>query len=232
MKNKVGIAGLCLAAMGLCLGTLWYKQQSRSTQAEQSAVKTLEGLGAIVVRDANQSHVASLNMSTLQSRTDLTAALAVVKDLKWLTTLDASRTPLADEDLNIIGQIRGLTSLAFAETGISDAGVKALGQLDKLGSLNLAQTQLTSEALAALAQIKALKILNLTGTKVDRNLAVLSGLPNLEWLVLRSVNLQGDALAELAECPALHRLSLEESTYSEESVNALRSKTPTVAIDR
>lgn len=232
MKSKVGIACLGLAAMGLCLGTLWYKQQSRSARAEQSAVKTLEGLGAIVVRDANQSHVASLNLSPLQSRADLTVALAVVKDLKWLTALDASRTPLNDEDLNIIGQLRGLTSLAFTDTGISDAGAKALGRLDNLGSLNLAQTQLTSEALAVLAQIKTLKILNLTRTKVDGNLEVLSGLPNLEWLVLRSVNLQGDTLATLAECPALHRLSLEESTYSEESVNALRSKSPTVAIDK
>jgi len=156
----------------------------------------------------------------------------VIGDLAWLESLDASRTAITNDDLNVVGQLSRLNSLALGTTAIDDAGISHLENLSHLKTLNLAETGVTSAALVSIAHLKSLMILDLSGTKVKEDLEPLGQLPRLEWLVLRNVDLDGNALSALTNCPALHRLSLEESTYGKASLGTLLSSAASLVVDK
>jgi Leucine-rich repeat (LRR) protein len=146
--------------------------------------------------------------------------------------LDASRTAIANDDLKTVGQLSRLNSLALGTTAIEDSAISHLGNLSHLKSLGLAETGVTSAALVSIAHLKSLMILDLSGTKVKSELHQLVHLPRLEWLVLRNLDLDQNALTALAKCPTLHRLSLEESSYGKASLDTLLSSAASLVVDK
>jgi hypothetical protein len=217
------------AALGLAYW-LWSSHQSQA--AEDAAARELQEIGALVVKDSAGRHVASVNLSTLQSPDALSKALQLLPALRYLTSLDASRTSIGDDQLEGVGQLSSLNSLSLIETSIGDAGARHLSGLTNLEALHLASTQISGEALSALSGLTSLRVLDLSATKVAGNLAPLAKLPQLEWLVLRSLTLDDDALQSLADCQSLRRLTLEESKFAKESADALRRALPELQIDR
>ena len=231
-KSSKGLSVTVCLLLATFAVAFWYKQQQRLEDQEHAAKKVLDELGAITVLDGAQRHVASLNLSTIKSRADLEKALAVVANLAWLESLDASRTAIANDDLIIVGELSRLNSLALGTTAIDDAGVSHLSNLSHLKSLNLAETGVTSTALVSIARLKSLMILDLSGTQVKAEFQPLAQLPRLEWLVLRNLDLNENALSALSSCPALHRLSLEESSYGETSLSDLLSSVDSLVVDK
>jgi hypothetical protein len=204
--------------------------QVAGQRREQEAAKQIEGLGAIVVRDAGGSHVGSV--STLQSREKLAEALRLLPALRHVTALDASRTSIADADLERITGLTQLNSLALNVTGVTDVGLDHLADLPRLQALHLASTEVSDKGLAALVGLQELRILDLFGTNVAADLAPLAELEQLGHLVLRDVKLRGDVLSQLGALPNLTRLSLEGSTYADEQIERLLKQIPGLAIDR
>lgn len=220
-----------LLLVAIAAGVIWYWQSQQALGREHDARLILDELGAVVVMDGPRRHVASLNLSTLKTTEDLAVAIEVLPDLLWLTSLDASRTVIDDTSLSAVDHLRRLNSLVLSGTAISDAGVARLKSLKELNSLMLARTKITSTALPSISRLRSLKILDLTGTGVTGGLEPLADLPQLEWLLLRNLSLEDGALVALAQCPGLHRLSLENSTYSAESLKVLLDKAPSLAVD-
>ena len=222
----IGIAACVL------IGVLaWWLWQGRQATARELAAKTaLADLGAIVVMDGDRRHVGSLNLSTLSDAEKLDKALQHVPHLIHLSSFDASRTPIRDEQLKQVGTLSGLEALTLTSTSISDAGMAHLAPLKKLQALHLTGTKVSSSGLNALSSLDGLKVLDLSETAVSGNLGQLSSLPQLDWLVLRNLTLEGDALGELAGCEQLRRLSLEGSQYDQESLEKLRQSLPTIDV--
>ncbi|MCC6491782.1 MAG: hypothetical protein IT424_02040 [Pirellulales bacterium] len=223
------LAIVLLLAAGL---GYWLLNSGQRTAAEADAARSLEALGAIVVMDGSRSYVASVNLSTVESADSLHKAIELLPALGRLGSLDASRTPLKDQQLAAIGRLSTLASLALGQTAITDDGLQQLRPLEGLHSLNLAGTNVASGGLAALAGMRQLKILDLTGTHVASGLEPLAGLPQLEWLVLRGVKLADEALPQLSRSTSLTRLSLEGSEYPAASLARLRAARPQLTIDK
>lgn len=223
----VGAAAVAAAA-ALYVAYLQVAGQRR----EQEAAKRIEGLGAIVVRDAGGSHVGSVNLSTLQSRESLAEALSLLPALRHVTALDASRTPIADADLEQLASLTALNSLTLNETDVSDAGLHHLADLPRLQALYLASTGVSDKGLPTLARLGELRILDLSATKTTADLAPLVQLKQLEHLVLRELELRGNALSQLGALPNLKRLSLGNSTYADEQIDSLVEQIPGLSIDR
>jgi hypothetical protein len=221
----VAIAACVLIGL---LAWLWHGRQA--TARELAAKSALADLGAIVVMDGNRKHVASLNLSTLSDAEKLDKALEHVPHLIYLSSFDASRTAIRDEQLKQVGTLSGLETLTLTSTSISDAGIAHLERLKKLQALHLPGTKISSSGLNALSSLKALKVLDLSATSVSGNLGQLSSLPQLDWLVLRNLTLEDDTLGELAGCEQLRRLSLEGSQYDQESFEKLRQTLPTIDV--
>jgi hypothetical protein len=62
-------------------------------------------------------------------------------------------------------------------------------------------------------------------------LAPLASLTQLDWLVLRNLQLSDEALPQLAACRQLKRLSLQQTAYAAASLQALRSAAGQLSVD-
>jgi Leucine-rich repeat (LRR) protein len=220
-----------IVAAGAATGAYWLWSERANLAAETSAAKALQELGALVVMDGARGHVASVNLSTLQSADALAEAIERLPALGPLTSLDASRTQISDDQLAVVSQLPSLTTLSLTETAIADRGVALLRSLENLQTLYLGSTQITNDALP-LSGLRELRILDISATKVSGNLASLAELPQLEWLVLRDLELTDDALPPLGRSQSLRRLSLEGSTYSPASLETLQKALPKLSVDR
>jgi hypothetical protein len=224
----IGIAA-CVV-IGLLAWWLWNERQA--TARELAAKAALTDLGALVVMDGSRSHVASLNLSTLSDAEKVDRALEHVPHLIHLSSFDASRTPIRDEQLKQVATLSGLEALTLTSTSISDAGIAHLARLKNLQALHLPGTKVSSSGLNALSSLEGLKVLDLSATAVSGNLGQLASLPQLDWLVLRNLTLEDDALGELAGCQQLRRLSLEGSQYDQESFEKLRQSQLTIDVSQ
>jgi Leucine-rich repeat (LRR) protein len=173
-----------------------------------------------------------VNLSTLQARESLAEALRRLPALRHVTALDASRTPIADADLEHVAGLTHLNSLALNETAVTDEGLRHLADLSSLQALYLASTDVSDKGLPELVKLQELQILDLSATKAAADLAPLVELEQLEHLVLRQLRLRGGALDKLGALPNLKRLSLEGSTYAEGELDPLRKQIPGLVIDR
>src|SRR5687768_5282404 len=91
---------LVLVVVAGALGLIYWCWSTRQSQAtEDAAARELQELGALVIKDAAGRHVASVNLSTLPSPEALAKALEQLPALTHLTSLDASRTSIGDEQL-------------------------------------------------------------------------------------------------------------------------------------
>jgi len=227
--SAYGIVLLIIAA-AMALG-YWFWSDRENRADEQAAAKALQELGALVIMDGDRTHVASVNLSTIQSPDALAKAIEHLPALNHLNSLDASRTEIEDKHLRIIDEMTSLNSLSLSETKITDDGARRLAGLDNLEALHLASTQITGDAINALGALKNLRILDLSATKVAGNLAPLAELPQLEWLVLRDLTLDEDALQPLGASPSLRRLSLGGSKYPAASIDVLKRALPELSVD-
>jgi hypothetical protein len=221
---------LLVIAAAMALG-YWFWSDRENRADEQAAAKALQELGALVIMDGERAHVASVNLSTLQSPDALSKAIEHLPALNHVNSLDASRTEIEDKHLKIIDEMSSLKSLSLSETKITDEGARRLAGLDNLEALHLASTQITGDALSALGELENLRILDLSATKAARNLAPLAELPQLEWLVLRNLTLDEDALQPLGASPSLRRLSLGGSKYPAGSIDVLKRALPELSVD-
>jgi hypothetical protein len=222
---------LALAAVAILLA-YWYWSSRQNLAEESDAAKALQELGAIVVMDGGRRHVASVNLSTLQSSEVLAKALEHLPKLTQLTSLDASRTAISDDQLKFLAELTSLSSLSLNSTDVTDEGLRRLRSLTSLESLFLASTGIANRSLPFIADLSELRILDVSATKVTGNLEPLARLPQLEWLVLRKLSLEDEALPKLAGCEALKRLSLEESKYAVDSLATLQRDIPGLTVDR
>jgi hypothetical protein len=220
------------AVVGIAAALYFAYAQVASQRRERSAAKEIDGLGALVVKDAGGSHIGSVNLSTLQARESLGAALHLLPALRHVTALDASRTSIADADLEQLAGLTQLNSLALNETDVTDEGLRHLADLSSLQALYLASTNVSDKGLPELVKLQELHILDLSATKTTADLAPLVELELLEHLVLRQLKLRDGALEKLGALPNLKRLSLEGSTYPQGEADRLEEQIPGLLIDR
>jgi len=212
-------------------GVAWGWTRSRWSRQEAVSKSKLTQLGAIVVLDGWRKHVATVNLTTVPKE-KLSEAMRALSGLRWLTALDASRADLGPEALQQIGRLTSLESLTLIDCGLNDEGVRSLAPLSQLQALYLPGTAIGTESLAALSQLPSLRILDLSGTKITGGLGALSPLRQLDWLLLRKLQLDDGSLADLAGCSSLKRLTLEDCQYPEASLQALRKERPDLVVDR
>lgn len=211
----------------------WWLRDGRTASAEEVAARAeLTKLGALVVMDAGRTHVAGVTLSTIQSPDRLERAIQLLPSLTHINSLNAEQTPVGDEQARVIGGLSSLQDLVLSHTGISDAAVKSLAGLSNLRSLHLANTGLTNAAIPELTRLTSLTILDISGTKVTGNFETLPNLTKLNWLVVRGLPLEGEAIAAVANCPNLHRLSLTAAGSDPEALAKLEQQRPELAIDR
>lgn len=221
-----------LAVVFIAAALFWTEFGNRSSEQELATKASLAKLGALVVMDSDRKHVVGVNLSTLHATEMLGQAIEVLPALGHLKSINADHTDLNDEHLEVIGQLTSLEDLVLSHTAITDAGLARLVDLRNVKSLHLTETALTNASVANLAKFRALSILDISGTKITGDLGPICGLNKLNWLVARRLTLDAAAVAAIANCSGLHRLSLNDTNCPRDAVVKLAQKRPDLTIDR
>ena len=201
---------------------------------ERAAQDELKQLSAIVVMDGQQTHVASVNLSPVASNGDsrrFNRACELLDNLPWLRALDVSRTEFSDEQARHLTSLHRLKSLTAVNTSLTDIGLRHVATLNELEALNLSGTKITSAGLTSLTSLNELKVVDISRTEVTGSVQPLAELPSLEWLVMRNLALNGDAVASLSECPRLRTLSIEGTAVSPATIRVLKAERPALRIE-
>ena len=138
-----------------------------------------------------------------------------LKGLKHLTAfreLQALQLP-ADvpvESLELIRSLQSLRYLSISGPQLTDAKIAGVGQLPQLTQLSIAAHD-NSQGLRHIAKLKSLRYLNLQAVRdpwLDRNLAYISGLTELEEIDFKDSMIGDAGLAQLRNMKKLKKLDL------------------------
>lgn len=229
VKKIASVLGILLVVVGVAGLRYWQGQQLVATEKEAAA--KLKEMKALVGMDATRTSVATVTLVTISDPEIRKSAIALLPKLYRLTSLDIRQIPLTEEHLKAIAKCRKLQSLNLNECTLEDSAVKHLFRLKELQALYLTQTPITQAALPTIQNLSQLKILDLSETRVTGGLDPLSGIPQLEWLLLRSLQLQPKSLSALAKCKKLTRLSLAGTKVAADEISALKGQIAGLAVD-
>ncbi len=125
--------------------------------AEDQAVKAVEKVGGMVVRDDKDpaKPVVEVNLHATKV-TD--AGLRELAGLKRLRSLDLDDTQVTDKGLKELAALEGLQTLKLGNTQVTDAGLKELAGLMGMKSLALYGTKVTGAGLKDLAAAQGVAV--------------------------------------------------------------------------
>lgn len=230
-SNGAANFGLPLVALAGIAGGIAYWMLSGNQAAEDAAKKAITKLGGVAVLDSSQQHVGTLNLQLIKGESEIHQAMILVSDLPYLQVLDASATPLGDDDLAHVSALSKLNSLHLNDTLVTDNGLKSITPLQQLHGLHMARTALTDKGLAQVAKLQSLVHLDVSGNKVGVGLANLKALPKLTWLLVAEVDLDAETLNALGELTQVKRLTIGDAESRPEVVKDLNQRLPGVTID-
>ncbi|MEM7312386.1 MAG: hypothetical protein AAF497_04465 [Planctomycetota bacterium] len=199
--------------------------------AEREARKQLESLGALTLLDANQKHVAMINLVTVTDPAKFRQAISMIEKFPRAKVMELTGTPTTDADLRAIGKLSRLTSLNLNKTGVGDVGVAHLKSLGKLSALYLAETKVTDASLAKIGKMRSLTVLDLSSTKLSSDFAELANLRNLEWILCDDHHIGMDRANHLMELPKISRITNSTGTIDDDAKTAIKSKIPRMSFE-
>ncbi len=136
------------------------------------------------------------------------ANLAPLKQMKSLTSLNLSRTPIDDEVLAELQSLAQLKQLYLSNTNVTDAGMEHIAAFRSLDMLDLSDTAVGNLGLERLKTLGQLRHFSLSRTNItDAGLAALEAMPELQSLELPET-LDGSGLNSLRRAAKLQRVTL------------------------
>lgn len=204
---------------------------NKMSQAESDSRGALRELGAFTSLDTDGIHVATLMMTGPGIQSKMDEAIPHVANMPYLTHLEATKTNLNDEHMKTVGGLKRLSSLVLSGTQVGDAGLKQVARRN-LDTLYIDRTQITPAAMDMVGGMSEMKILDISAANVMSNLAPLSKLEALEWLVLEDANIDSSTVDIISDIKSLGRLSIDGSTISSDDLARLKSAKPSLMIDQ
>ena len=199
----------------------------RADEAEQVAERKIDkmiaDLGGTVRHDENQIWRPTIYVGLSNTKV-ADAALAELRALKQLRSLNLHGTGIGDAGLNHLAGQTSLQELFLGGTKITDKGLSTIGGLKALRTLNLSKTAIGDEGLKQLAALKDLRILNLASTKAtDAGLKELSNLEQLEELYLNNTAVADMGVKSISKLTKLQILSLAQTRVTGTTFDELKS---------
>jgi uncharacterized membrane protein/mono/diheme cytochrome c family protein len=138
------------------------------TKADESAIKKLKDIGAVVIPVAQNTNYLSVNFVTATnfSESVIQLLLPLKEQLIWLKL---GNTSIRDSALQIISQCTNLRHLQIDHTKITDKGLASLKSLRHLRYLNLVGTEVTAQGVMQLKILKNLQSIYLYQTAVAKS---------------------------------------------------------------
>lgn len=129
-----------------------------------------------------------------------------------------------DSEMLDLAALPALESLDLSHTRISDEGLLRLKPARQIRELNLLfAEQITDLGLSAIRDWRSLTKLNVRGTRIsDGTLAILSKLPQIEWLDIANTNVTDNGVDGLVPLTRIRHLALGRTRFNDSSLELLR----------
>jgi beta-lactamase regulating signal transducer with metallopeptidase domain/protocatechuate 3,4-dioxygenase beta subunit len=229
-----------LKRLFLCKG-----QATNEALASVADLKDLEVFfiwDAQKITDAGVKHLAGLtklqNVHINNSQIG-DGALEVFARSPALKHLSLQGNAFSDEGLRHLEGMKQLRSLwiGMNREPITDTGVQHLAGLTLLEQLDLQKANLSDEGVMVLKNLTNLKMLHLEGddgpsgkTMTDASVDALAGLINLRDLWLQHTRITDQGAKRLIELPKLQTLYLSSSALSEQTLEELKKRRPSLKL--
>ena len=178
----------CVAVLALCAG-------GRADDAEDAAVKWVEGVDGKITRDAAApgKPVVSVGLGFNKKVTD--DGLKNLTGFKSLKTLDLFfNEQITDAGMKHVKELSSLTTLVLNNTSVTDAGIEELKDFKNLKALRLAGcVKMTDKAAETVKGFAGLEEVSLPSTITDKGVKALTGLKKLKSLYLGGCTALTDA---------------------------------------
>ncbi len=178
---------------------------------------------------AELSKLAGLEELELQCQDITLGSLPILGSLKKMTSLVAFRTPVGKGGLESLRGLSQLRKLILSSSEIDDESIDAINSLSGLEEVEFATASITNEGLKKikLPKLRDLSLdtcVNIT----DEGLANLTGMPELERLMLGGTSVQGKDLTPLAVLRKLKIVLLKASQFkgNDQSIQNLQGRLP------
>ncbi|HEX5652341.1 MAG TPA: DUF2231 domain-containing protein [Chitinophagaceae bacterium] len=134
-------------------------------EADPATIKELNTINRVVTAEAVESPALAVSFFHSQLFSlDQLKELSKIK--KQIVSLDLSKMPVKDADLNLVSGFENLRRLNLNFTGITGAGLQELKKLKFLRSLSLSGTQVTATHLIQLQNLPQLKTIYTWNTPI------------------------------------------------------------------
>ena len=127
--------------------------------------------------------------------------------------VDASCSPLRDEDVEQLANLPNLRGLYLCETGVTGAALRHLRRAKDLATLRLCRTSVTDTDLDAIADLNRLSELDISETAVKGHLTAVP--QSVERLLIKRTRLETLSLVPGAARTALHILMFAGSPVTD-----------------
>jgi hypothetical protein len=190
---------------------------------EEPDFKTWRGSDAELSLLAKLPRVESI---WLQSRSNSDAGLAHFSDLRDLTRLNLSFTPIGDLGVSYLKPLPKLEYLDLSNTRISDAALASVAAMRALQQLDLSSTRVTDAGLGHLKGHRSLIKITLSDTEVsDKGLQYLMTIPSLTTLDLSDTTITDKGLASLKAGASLKSINLSNTIVTDRGCRSLQEIT-------
>jgi Leucine-rich repeat (LRR) protein len=205
------------------VGDAWRKAQSFAA-LEPNDVQILNLFGCKDIDDYLMLQIGRLTGLEVLFIGDSTISARGLQHLTKLKNLKAFSIYgyLSSEDLVYLYELPLLEYLCFNGPMVNDKKVAAIGKITWLTQLSIGGGQVGA-GLAYLKDLKSLRCLNLSELRnpnINRDLIHITGLTNLEEMVLENAQVGNAGLAHLSKLPKLKRLNLEKNPITKEITDA------------
>lgn len=218
-------------AVALCLFTSTLPGQEPPDDAK--TIEKIDLLRGKIVRDEKRPGRPVVALSFNESHRFSDKYMHLMKEFKYLESLNLTGTRVTDVGLKELAQCGNLKELGLASTQITDAGLKELKGLKNLKALDLSFTQITDVGLGNLRECKSISILDLGhSTITDAGLKDVGHLGNLTALSLIGTPVTDVGIKELSVLENLTSLRVLLTEVTERGAMDLKQSLPKLVILR
>ncbi|HVX62786.1 MAG TPA: hypothetical protein VHC19_19360 [Pirellulales bacterium] len=147
--------------------------------------------------------------------------LAELRSLEQLKQLYVSGTDVTDAGMEHVAAFRSLDMLDLSDTAVGNLGLERLKALGQLRHFSLSRTNITDAGLAALEAMPELQSLELPETLDGSGLNSLRRAAKLQRVTLGGQRLKGDALAAFAGATSLNSLRIQTAPLTDDALAPL-----------
>ena len=170
------------------------------------------------------SELTDLSLENCRIEPDNIVAISNLPKLEWLNLY---RTPLGEQEVNLLSKSSNIVLLPLGKVGVTNRGLENLCKMSQLTYLGLRGNPITDAGARHLSKLKNIEGIYLGETQVtDRTIAEIAHLSRLQKLWLHDLPITDEAVSHIAMLKQLREVHIYATNISAQGARTLQKSLP------